>query len=580
MELRQKRPNSAPAGIKQSPPRKDASCPTPSLPAPPPKPLVPVRTKHVDSSYRPRPDATSHYPFTDTKATAESVLSATAPAPSIYSIGAPQRKRRAARAFAEACTSSAGLRVADVPETLSTLGIHLPRDLERAFLLRSLAAVDEAPEGQLRADPVISLPQWLALVDRYVDRERRLAASRQKQRGDDLLHLGALLPSSLAQPEPLDEDAIVAALLSLEPSDQDLELSGAAAAAASADEGDIDLAKAVPGRGRDHAWPLGEEAPQTDHDEGFPEQPAAGPGAAAYGVAFHAALGRSLMQAREKMATRAEQTKAAAADLAPQQFESARHRQLRKQMYGTAPRRQDLTRKTLIVRTNHAHRLRQVQSRIGADVYRDRRRHAQHRELETTNAFVRIAEQRLSELGLEGLDSEGYDPSLSGANPILGPGRAASSRGSDPRGRYADLDSGSASNAIADAFLRSSVGRQLVPDKLSLETYSLREMSRQQELSAADADQLDAEYGGAVDEAVQREVGFLLGSDPSSASASASGSGGGHKTVRERYLETQVHKDAAKEVYKGWREAKGGYAADFGAPKSRFSDWQKGPIER
>ena len=556
----------------------------PSLPAPPPKPLVPVRSKHADSSYRPRPDATSHYPFTDTKATAESVLSATAPTPSIYSIGAPQRKRRAARAFAEACTSAAGLRIADVPETLSTLGIHLPRDLERAFLLRSLEAVDEAHDGQqLRADPVISLPQWLALVDRYVDRERRLAASRQKQRGEDLLHLG-VLPSSLAPREPLDEDDIVAALLSLEPSDQDLELSGSAAAAGG-EEGDIDLAKAVPGRGRDHAWTMGAEAPQTDHDLGFPEQLPTGPGAAAYGVAFHAALGRSLMQAREKMATRAEQTKAAAADLAPQQFESARHKQLRKQMYGTAPRRKDLSRKPLVVRTNHAHRLRQVQSRIGADVYRDRRRHAQARELETSNAFVRIAEQRLSELGLEGLGAEGFDPNLSGANPILGAGagRAASSRGSDARGRYADLDSGAASSAIADAFLRSSVGRQLVPDKLSLETYSLREMSRQQELSAADADQLDAEFG-AVDEAVLREMGFLLGPSPdpaSSSAAAAAGAGaGGYKTVRERFVEAQAHKEAAKEVYKGWREAKGGFAADFGAPKSKSSDWQRGPIER
>jgi hypothetical protein len=115
-----------------------------------------------------------------------------------------------------------------------------------------------------------------------------------------------------------------------------------------------------------------------------------------------------------------------------------------------------------------------------------------------------------------------------------------------------------------------------------METYSLREMSRQQELSAADADQLDAEFG-AVDEAVLREMGFLLGPDPASSSAAAAGSGagaGGYKTVRERFVEAQAHKEAAKEVYKGWREAKGGFAADFGAPKSKSSDWQRGPIER
>ena len=238
MAMRARRPKTAPAGIKQSV-LKDAACPYPPVPPPPPKPLVPVRTKqalHEASSF-PRPDATTHYPFLDSKATALSAITATTPTPHIYTIGIPQRKRLAARVYAESLTTAAGMPLANVPEALQSLGIHMPRGLERAFLLRSLAAqglgaaagvaaaesreeqkarggggaggVSSEDKGQPQPgagspgsdsgaaagavagagagagtsppraserEPMLSLPQWLNLVDRYVDRENRMAS--------------------------------------------------------------------------------------------------------------------------------------------------------------------------------------------------------------------------------------------------------------------------------------------------------------------------------------------------------------------------------------------------------------------
>jgi len=504
--------------------------------------------------------------------------------------------------------------------------------------------------------PVLSCQQWLVLVDRYIDRERRLAVLRERsdamlrmgqheadylfsnQEGDDCSSSSSSSPSrrhGYGHGVITDEDAVLDALLSLEPSAADMAigateaaqeaLSGVFGGADSAVAEGADLARSVPGRGREFRWPMADEFVGAGGDADYLERylddaamdaAGGGGGGAArgevYAAAFHAALGRSLMQAKAKIASRQEQNKAAAAALAPTNFESAHHRRLRQQAYGTEPRRKNLTRRPLIVRGNNALRLRQVHSRIAADVHRDRRDFAHAQELQTASAMESIARQRVAELGVEGVGVGGalnvggeiFDAatsqlvgvgiglgSPSGSGSGLGrrkPNSLFSSSSSSVSTtnritRYADLDSGLAATAIADSFLQSSVGQQLSAhrDRKRQATFSLREASSTGPV-VGEGGGFEQDDEDDITDAVRSEVAYLLGGVDGD--SQAGGGNGQHKTVRERFLELQgrstQQQQQDKEIFQGWREAKGGVVAEFGPPRSKYSDWSRGPIVR
>lgn len=563
--MRRKRPSTDPAGVSSA--IKDGLCPAPK----PLKPLVPVRTKNVEEHYHPRPDATSHYPFTDAKASAESILTAPSPVPHIFTIGVPQRKRLAQRIYSESCQTAAGLRVAEIPSALAQLGIVVPRSIERAFLARSLLSEDEAnadarksPDDNgngdsaspsfkpaashgLTVDQVVSCEQWLLLVDKYIDRERQFSRARNNARNsapsrgyDAVLEEHAHVP---------DADQMVAELL--------------AAAAPIMPIIESMLPKSV-----EYAWPM--EQPDDADEEVMSEDDGVLDQTALEDVAFQTALGRSLIHAKSRLhrtdsmskAPKDNRTKPDMGD-----FESAYHKKLRKDLYGTAPRRRDVARAPIVVKTNRAHRLRAVQSRIGADVYRDKRRYQQNRELQTSSAMTAIAKQRIAELGLDvegGISGPrtqktGFDPSSSHlvGNTLNDSGSLGlPSTMRDPRGRYADLDSGTAAGAIAEAFMHSRVGQQFMLDPQDSNTFSLRE--------AATA-QWDNEE---ENDLVQKEVAYLLGGLSADKSESTTATHG-YVSVKERYMASKVEQATGKALYKGWKEAKGGMVADYGRPKSR-----------
>lgn len=572
---RKGRPKSGPAGRPSNPPNAD---PFP-LPTPPPKPAVPVRTRHVNSSQHPRLDAVAHYPFADSKGSAASLVSSPSPRPAIFTIGAPQRRRLCDRAYHEARRTAAGLRVADIPEVLRGLGIQLPRDIERAFLLRSLEEAGagaspgkagggqaageggEAGDGEGGADPtalsdyvglvvepVVSLAQWRTLVERYVDREQRLL--ERLQRGEGMRWTR----------EFDDEDEVVAALLADEGSELRAMLGGGGGAGEDEKEW------------QDHCndgFFLAQSATYPPYqptspprgagmlaDFGAEEQELLGRREAEARQAFHATLGRTLLEAQRRKAASLSGSLSAAAPGGVQLpgSESRRFARLRKEIYGTleAAEGPKAVRRSLVVRTTHAHRLRQVQSRIGQEVRMDRRRFQHGREMHTASALATIAKHRVEALARTregaGWDGIGLGP----RERDVGGGGSSSSVASDARGRLADLDSGVAAMTIAESFLSSSVGKQVVKQQRQDRTkasLSLREAAGG--MGVAEDDE--------VDEGVRAEVQFLLGGAEASAAGADAGAG---RAVDRAQLRSEQGR--GREVFKGWKSTKGGLAVDFG----------------
>ena len=558
------RPKTAPAGRASNPPNGD--------PFPPPKAPVPARTRHADSSQHPRMDAVAHYPFADSKGSAAALLSSTAARPSIFSIGAPQRRRLCDRAYAEARRTASGLLVADIPEALRGLGIQLPREIERAFLLRSLQAAGREGEGSKKGDkedndnsadptapsvygglvvePVVSLRQWRCVVERYVDRERRLL--ERAQRGE------AAYRWSQQGAGGADEDEVVAALLAEEGPDLRalLDEEGGAGIDEGENEGAVDGAPMDAFLAQSATYPpyhppaLSRSADLMDFSP--EEREMVGRREAEAREAFHAALGRTVLEARARKAAVAK---------APPPAESSRFARLRKEMFGTlggTTAAVKKVRRPLVVRTTHAHRLREVQSRIGQDVRMDRRRFQHGQEMGTASALASIAKQRVE--ALAGADRGGWDGGLGPREREMN-----GSVASDARGRLADLDSGVATMTIADAFIGSDVGRQILHEQqqqASLSSFSLREAVRGEVAVAHDDDEVDA--------AVRAEMQFLLGQHESKASASAAAAVGGKAASSSE----------SRTPYQGWKASKGGMSADYGHTKNSYSDLTRGPVSR
>ncbi len=381
-----------------------------------------------------RPDSMFHYPFADEYGSVPDVLLAPPEVqPKLLEMGGPARKRFVERVFDEMRLDRNGIRVSDLPEALYRVGITISTKLRR-LLERTRSNLvngpinlsDEKEDGREDVNPImhqymekhVPLPLWKSLVRNF------LVLIKQ---GRDAREVVQLFPMCLSD-------------CRLAPQEQLMQRSNQNAKAE-----DDDYFESL----SDYDNIFGENLDTNDRNQGdadnFDEVDA---------VLRKAKAMKARQDERKMVKSKHQLSKTGRAGHNDRSGSRERESSLEKQQRALAKQTHD-----------HYKKVKGIPSRLGEVIKHDRDVFQHHRKESDKAAFEMIAKQRARHFMASSTPPVGFD------NPIYRvDGRSLNARHQVDKQKesnrkaayYHDLNSGAAALDIADGFLSSSIGQEMM----------------------------------------------------------------------------------------------------------------------